>query len=79
MAKILFSDKTLEALVVGRLQHELMAEAEQHIAEAVKNYESALREKIGVIVLKLMTQYSVERRGEELHILVRATDIVRRP
>ena len=55
-----------------QLNDELIAVAEPFVQEAIKNYERALRRRLGEMVIGMIEQsYSAERMGPNLIITVR--------
>lgn len=70
MARILLTDEMLESTLLARIEEELNSEADAIVERAVEEFRLKVRDRIGQIVLRTISQYSIERNGRELVIRV---------
>ena len=70
MDRILLTDEMLESTLLARIQEELNSEADAIVGRAVEEFRLKVRDRIGQIVLRTISQYSIERNGRELVIRV---------
>jgi len=68
---------TAQKLFMQQMQLELQALANDAVAEAQANFEAKVREKIGIIVMKLAKEYSIVHNRDEFIIRVDTTGLNR--